>query len=141
MQVELEVEKAIKPIIDAYGYVLVDIEYKGGKYGILKIFVDRLDGGITIKEIEKLSREISLILDAENIIEERYVLEVSSPGLDRELNKDRELRWAVSKKVKLFLKNGATFGGRLEQFNENEVVVSGKVYKRSEISKIKLDEV
>lgn len=141
MQVELKVEEFIKPVIEAYGYVLVDIEYKGGKYGILKIFVDRPDGGITIKEIEKLSKEISLILDAENIIEERYILEVSSPGLDRELNKDRELKWAISKKVKLFLKNGSTFDGKLESFNEGEVVVSGKVYKRAEISKIKLNEV
>jgi len=139
--IELKVEEIITPIIQAYDYILVDIEYKGGKHGILRIFVDRKDGGITIKEIEKLSKEISLALDVEDPIKESYILEVSSPGLDRELVKDRELKWAISKKVKVFLKNGNVEEGFLNNFNNEEIIVSGKAYKRDEITKIKLNEV
>ena len=55
--------------------------------------------------------------------------------------KDRELKWAVSKKVKVFLKSGNTYEGFLNSFNDDEVVISGNVYKRSDILKIKLNEV
>ncbi len=138
----MKIESIVSPILKMYGYILVDIEYKkGGKIGLLRIFVDRKEGGITMKEIEKLSKEISLALDAEDPIEKSYILEVSSPGLDRELVKDRELSWAISKKVKLFLKDGSSYEGFLNSFNEDEVVVSGKAYKRKEIAKIKLNEV
>jgi ribosome maturation factor RimP len=138
---EEKIEAIVSPIIEKSGYILVDIEYRGGKIGILRIFVDRKGGGITIKEIEKLSKEISLALDTEDIIENSYILEVSSPGLDRELVKDRELKWAISKKVKLFLKDGSSYEGVLENFNENEVVVSNRHFKRSDIVKMKLNEV
>jgi ribosome maturation factor RimP len=122
--------------------VLVDIEYKrSGKFGILRIFIDRKEGGITIRELEEISKKISLALDVEDPIENSYTLEVSSPGLDRDLVKDRELKWAISKKVKIFLKNGTTYEGFLNSFNDDEIVISGNVYKRSEILKIKLNEV
>ncbi|MEO0202322.1 MAG: ribosome maturation factor RimP [candidate division WOR-3 bacterium] len=138
---EEKIEAIISPIIEKSGYILVDVEYKGGKIGILRIFVDRKGGGITIKEVENLSKEISLALDTEDIIKNSYILEVSSPGLDRELSKDRELKWAILKKVKLFLKDGSSFEGILEGFNNEEIIVSKRHFKRNEINKIKLNEV
>ncbi len=130
------------PIIEGEGYVLVDIEYKkSGKFSILRIFIDRKEGGITIKELEEISKKISLALDVEDPIESSYTLEVSSPGLDRDLVKDRELKWAISKKVKVFLKDGNTYEGFLNSFNDDEIVISGNVYKRNEVLKIKLNEV
>ncbi|MEO0225170.1 MAG: ribosome maturation factor RimP [candidate division WOR-3 bacterium] len=140
--IEQKIEEIVMPIIEDEGYVLVDIEYrKSGKFSILRIFIDRKEGGITIKELEEISKKISLALDVEDPIENSYTLEVSSPGLDRELVKDRELKWAISKKVKIFFKNGSTYEGFLNSFNDEEIVVSGKVYKRVDILKIKLNEV
>ena len=140
--IEQKVEEIVMPIIEDEGYVLVDIEYKrSGKFGILRIFIDRKEGGITIKELEEISKKISLALDVEDPIENSYTLEVSSPGLDRELVKDRELKWAISKKVKVFLKDGNTYEGFLNDFNDDEIIISGKAYRRSEILKIKLNEV
>jgi ribosome maturation factor RimP len=140
--IEQKIEEIVMPIIESDGYVLVDIEYKrSGKFGILRIFIDRKEGGITIRELEEISKKISLALDVEDPIENSYTLEVSSPGLDRDLVKDRELKWAISKKVKIFLKSGTTCEGFLNSFNDDEIVISGNVYKRSEILKIKLNEV
>ena len=85
------------------------------------------EGHITIKELEALSNELSVMLDVEDPIEGSYTLEVSSPGLDRELKKEREIKWAVGKKVIAHMEDGTS--------------VSGKQVDRQKVKKLKLDEV
>ena len=57
--IEQKIEEIVVPIIEGEGYVLVDIEYKkSGKFSILRIFIDRMEGGITIRELEEISKKI-----------------------------------------------------------------------------------
>ena len=75
----------LEPSVTGFGYELVGVELEGsGEGSILRVFIDR-DAGITVGDCEKASRQIGAVLDVEDPIPESYVLEVSSPGLDRPL--------------------------------------------------------
>jgi ribosome maturation factor RimP len=73
------------PILKSAGLELVDIEFvRAGRDAVLRLFIDK-EGGITLDDCADVSRELSAILDVEDLIPARYTLEVSSPGLDRPL--------------------------------------------------------
>ncbi len=140
------VEDIISPILKAKDLVLVDIDYKGlGSRSVLSVYIDGRERPVTLKECEEVSGLLSLELDARDIIDHAYVLEVSSPGLDRVLRTERELEWAKGKKVKIHFEDGREMKGRLSDFSEEDFVIeneSGKTnIKRSKVRKIKLDEV
>ena len=99
------VEALASPVLEAHGLTLVDLEVKGGgRRFLVRFFVDRSGGpgGVGIDDCRRFSEEIGDLLDVSNLIPGSYDLEVSSPGLDRELRKDRELRWAVGKRVRVW---------------------------------------
>lgn len=82
------VRSIIEPVLGPLGYELVDAKWftEHGRR-ILRIFVDR-EGGVSIGDCERISREVETLLEVEGILGERSVLEVSSPGLDRPLTKE-----------------------------------------------------
>ena len=75
----------IEPLVGRLGYELVDLEYGAGRgHGQLRVFIDR-EAGIGVDDCERVSREISALLDVEDPIPGAFTLEVSSPGFDRVL--------------------------------------------------------
>lgn len=77
------VKECLMPILGDYGLELVDIEFRpSGKRWLLRIFIDK-EGGVLLSDCEKISRELSSILDVEDFIDHPYTLEVSSPGITR----------------------------------------------------------
>src|SRR5215831_6695287 len=97
------IEEAVAPVVSGHGLELVDVEWRGLRpRGVLRLYVDKA-GGVGIGECERLSRELGDVLDAAAVIDGGYELEVSSPGLDRQLKKDREYRWAVGKQIRCWL--------------------------------------
>lgn len=75
------------PILESMGLELVDIEFgKVGRDAVLRLFIDK-EGGVMLDDCADVSRELSMILDVEDVITCNYTLEVSSPGLDRPLKK------------------------------------------------------
>lgn len=88
--IEATIEELVQPIIDSNNFELVDVEYvkEAGEY-YLRIFVDK-EGGISLNECEVVSRALSEILDVKDPIKDNYYLEVSSPGLDRPLKKEKD---------------------------------------------------
>jgi ribosome maturation factor RimP len=82
-----QIENIVTPVLASMGLELVEVEYKReGKAMILRLFIDR-EGGITLDDCADVSREVSEILDVEDVIPGKYSLEVSSPGLDRPLKR------------------------------------------------------
>jgi len=95
----------VEPVIEDEGYTLVDVTYRREPVGwVLRAYVDR-EGGITVGECAQISRRIGDLIEAKNLIEQSYTLEVSSPGLDRPLKEDRDFKWALGKKVRVLKKN------------------------------------
>ncbi|SRR5579885_2012391 len=83
-----KVMELLEPHIERQGFELVSVEYKGGaRGGFLRLFVDRPGGGISLDELEGLSRVVGDLLDVYDPVEGRYTLEVSSPGINRPLTK------------------------------------------------------
>ena len=79
-----------EPIVETKGLELVDVEYnKEGDNWILRVFIDK-EGGIDLEDCEQVSEELSTHLDVEDPIDHSYLLEVSSPGLDRPLRTDED---------------------------------------------------
>lgn len=88
-------------MIDEHHFELVDVEWvKEGANWYLRVFIDK-EGGITVDDCELISRAFEEILDREDYISENYIFEVSSPGLDRPLKKEKDFREVSEKTVKL----------------------------------------
>lgn len=120
---ELRIEAVIQPVLRSHGLELVDLEWRAhGPRGVLRVFVDK-PGGVVLADIERVSREVGDILDVADLIPERYDLEVSSPGLDRQLRKDREFLWARGKRVRCWLADGEEIAGRLVDVADDRLVV------------------
>ncbi|WP_209427552.1 ribosome maturation factor RimP [Pararhodobacter sp. SW119] len=77
----------VAPAVEAMGFELVRLRLMAGKTRILQIMADRPDGGIEVDECAEISTVVSAVLDVEDPIEDAYVLEVSSPGIDRPLTR------------------------------------------------------
>ena len=76
---EQKTEAILQPIVDRYGFELVDVEYvKEGSNWYLRAYIDK-DGGIFVNDCELVHRELSDILDEQDFVEDSYILEVSSP--------------------------------------------------------------
>ena len=87
--IETKVENLLKPIIENLGYELYDVLYvKEGKDYYLRVVIDS-SKGIDLDDCEKVNNAINDILDEADYIKEQYFLEVSSPGLERLLRKDK----------------------------------------------------
>ena len=89
MNIEEKIKEIIEPSVNAEGFDLVRVLFSGAeKDNTLQIMVERLDGqNMTSDDCEKLSRSVSALLDVEDVIDSRYLLEISSPGIDRPLVK------------------------------------------------------
>ena len=89
-EIVAKVEEMVTAITDEKGFETVDVEYvkEAGQF-YLRVYVDK-EGGISLNECEEVSRALSPKLDEDDFIEENYYLEVSSPGIDRALKRDKE---------------------------------------------------
>ena len=91
------------PIVTAEGYEIYDVEYvKEGPHWFLRLFITR-DEGVNIDHCETISRALSSVLDEKDIISSNYFLEVSSPGVERNLRQDEHFENAVGEKVRIKL--------------------------------------
>ncbi|GAA3662403.1 ribosome maturation factor RimP [Asaccharospora irregularis] len=88
--IETTVEEIVEKITEPLGFEIVDVEYvkEAGEY-YLRVYLDK-EGGISLDDCEQVSRKLSEQLDKQDPISENYFLEVSSPGLDRPLKKEKD---------------------------------------------------
>lgn len=140
------VEQMLEPIMEENKCELVDVEYlKENGQWYLRIYADK-ENGITIDDCEIISRALEVKLDAEDPIDEAYILEVSSPGLDRVLKKDKDFQrymgYSVDVKLYKAINKQKEFTGILEAFNDENITidVDGQemVFERSKIAMVRL---
>lgn len=127
---EQKTEEILQPIVDRYGFELVDVEYvKEGANYYLRAYIDK-DGGIFVNDCEMVHRELSDILDEKDFVEGSYILEVSSPGLGRPLKKDKDFKRSIGKEVEIKtykrIDNKKEFCGVLTAYDENTVTILAK---------------
>lgn len=144
---ESKTETLIQPLIDANHFELVDVEWvKEGANWYLRVFIDK-EGGITVDDCELISRAFEEILDKEDYISENYIFEVSSPGLDRPLKKEKDFARSIGKdvEIKLYkaLNKEKEFVGVLTDYDPETITItlddeSTMVFKRSDVALIRL---
>ena len=129
MAVDLDqVHAIVERVAASLGLEIVEIELRGGgKSRMLRIFIDK-PGGVTHEDCANLSREVSAIFDVEDAIPGgSYVLEVSSPGLDRKLSRAADFERFQGSRVKLTTKDPVNgnrhFEGRLERFESGRLTL------------------
>ena len=94
----------IEPLAARLGYELVELEFAAGRsHGVLRIFIDQ-PAGVGVEDCERMSREVSALMDVEDPIQTTYTLEVSSPGFDRVLRTRPHFDRFVGERVHVELK-------------------------------------
>lgn len=117
---EAKAEQMLTPLMEEHGFELVDVEYvKEAGNWYLRAYVDK-EGGITLDDCELVNRAWSDMMDADDFIEDAYILEVSSPGLGRQLKKEKDFKRSIGEDIDLhFYKGQKILGGK----NGKEVTV------------------
>ena len=143
---EQKAEALVAPIVEKYGFELVDVEYvkEGGNF-YLRAYVDK-PGGITVEDCETVSREFSDKLDEADFIDEAYIMEVSSPGLGRPLKKEKDFKRSLGEEVEIRtyrpINREKEFYGILTAYDENSVTIDcegeEKIFQKADIALIRL---
>lgn len=128
-------EAVIVPVVTGLGCEFVGLEYLSqGKHSILRIYIDRPGGGVTIDDCSKISRQVGSVLDVEaDLVRGAYTLEVSSPGVDRKIFTLEQFLQFVGQKVQITvqvpLEGKRNFKGLLIEVKDQELLldVNGKV--------------
>jgi ribosome maturation factor RimP len=130
-----ELMKLLEPAVEQLGYELSDIEVKvGGRDGVVRLFIDKADG-VGLEDCEAVSRQVSALLDVEDPLPGHYVLEVSSPGLDRRLTKVAHFQRFMGEDIRVTLRvpieGRKSFRGALRGVDEEniEVEVDGESHQ------------
>lgn len=117
----------VGPVIEGLGFELVRIRLMGGKTRILQIMADRPEGGIEVDDCAAISTAVSAVLDVEDPIEENYVLEVSSPGIDRPLTRLKDFEMWVDYEARIetteLIDGRRRFKGTLQGTEGDEVLI------------------
>lgn len=140
-------EAKVRPLIEEMGYELLEVEYKKEFDGMSLIFTIDSENGVAIDDCEKVNKAIDPVIDELNPTnDEPYTLVVSSPGLDRQLKTDRDLKRTIGKEVTLTLfskiDGKKSFEGELLSFDEKTVTIrtgdGEKNFDRDKIAGLKL---
>ena len=131
------IQDMVEPILVNKNMELVDLEFhKEGIGKVLRLYIDKING-VTVEDCASISRELSTLMDVNDVIEEKYVLEVSSPGLRRPLKKIDDFKKfkgsLVLVKTIEKIENRKVFKGYLNDVNDEgiEIDISGSLYKIS----------
>lgn len=101
-RIEAEVEKIVEELLMNTALELVAVDYVKERDWYLRVFIDK-EGGVDLDDCQDLSRKLEELLDAQDLIKTSYILEVSSPGLDRELKKPRDFQREMGKDIDVSL--------------------------------------
>ena len=144
---EARTEALLLPIMEEMHFELVDVEYvKEGSTWYLRAYIDK-EGGITVDDCEIVSRAFSDRLDAEDFIDDAYIMEVSSPGLGRPLKKEKDYKRSMGKELEIrtyrAIERNREFYGILTAYDDNSVTIleedgTERVFQKSDIALIRL---
>ncbi len=135
MDVVARIEGFLRDRVELDGVELVHVEYRPeGSPSVLRIYIDKL-GGVGLKDCERVSKQASALLDDETFTLSRFVLEVSSPGIERPLFKEADYRRFVGKEIRLFttetIEDRRKFTGLIRTFSEGilKLEFDGETYQ------------
>lgn len=140
-RIEAEVEKIVEELLENTALELVAVDYVKERDWYLRVFIDK-EGGVDLDDCQDLSRKLEELLDAQDLIKTSYILEVSSPGLDRELKKPRDFQREMGKDidVNLFapLDGKKVVTGPLSAYDGETINVGDMAIPMDKVAKVNL---
>lgn len=138
---EIKIEELVKPIIEDLGYLVYDVMYqKEGKDNFLRIYIDS-SNGIGLNDCELVNNSITDILDEKNYIKDQYYLEISSPGIERNLRRKEQFERNIGNKIEVHLYKQVdgkkVIVGNLKEFSEEYIIVDDKKIENKNIASAK----
>ena len=133
---EARAEKLLEPIMEENHFELVDVEYvKEAGNWYLRAYVDK-EGGITLDDCELVTRAWSDLMDENDFIPEAYILEVSSPGLGRQLKKEKDFKRSIGQDVdvKFYQSRKIPAGRNGKEVSVKEITGTLKAYTKEKIT-------
>jgi len=122
-----ELKNIILPLVKEEGFVLVELKFiRTGRNFLLRLLVDRPQGGISLSDCAQLNENIGRLLDEKDAIQNQYNLEVSSPGLDRNLVTEEDFSRCLDRNVRINLKEPVS--GRMDWEGRIKKVEAGLLY-------------
>lgn len=144
---EAKVEAYLEPVMKEHNFELVDVEYvKEAGNWYLRAYIDK-EGGIGVDDCADISRLLGAWLDEKDLIEDSYILEVSSPGLGRPLKKDKDFARETGKEVEVRLYRAVDrqkeFTGLLTAYDADTITIeledgTERTFNRSDIALVRL---
>lgn len=124
---EQKTDQLLQPILNANQFELYDVEYlKEGGNWFLRVYIDK-ENGISVDDCVLVSRALSDLLDKHDYIPDSYILEVSSPGLGRQLKRDKHFEKSIGEEVEVKLYKAINkrkeFVGLLTAFDQNTITI------------------
>ncbi len=118
----------VEPVVRSEALVLVELQWRSeGRGHVLRIYLDRREGGVTLEECAEVSRQVSHLLDVEDVIPGSFHLEVSSPGLTRRIKRPQEFELFAGRPARLVVQEEggktATIKGILKGLKADEVLI------------------
>ncbi|MFY9585492.1 MAG: ribosome maturation factor RimP [Candidatus Acidiferrales bacterium] len=128
-----KIRQAAERVARSEGIEVVDVEWKVGRQRFLRVYIDKPEG-ISHRDCELVSQQLSVILDVEDLVPgQRYILEISSPGLDRKLTRPADFERFVGRLARIStlepVENAKFFEGRLAGYADGmvQIEVKGRV--------------
>ena len=124
-QITGRIHELVEPVLSNIGFELIDVEYLSmhGRW-VLRLYIDKA-GGVTIDDCAYVSNELGDLIDVKDIINHEYILEVSSPGLNRPLKREKDFLRVIGEKVKVRtikpIDGCRNFTGRIRDFHDNTI--------------------
>lgn len=144
---EMRTEQLLEPIVSEHGFEVVDVEYvKEGSNWYLRAYIDK-QGGITIDDLEMVSRALSDKLDEADFVSDAYILEVSSPGLGRPLKKEKDFARNIGEEVEVHLYRAINkkkeYVGLLKNYDKESFVIEEEdgneiTFNKAEVALVRL---
>lgn len=136
-----QIQRLLEPILGSLGLTLWNLEFrKEGPQWLLRVYIDREPGGVTLDDCAAVSRDLGTVLDVEELVPHAYTLEVSSPGLDRSLTKPEHYRKSLGKQVRIktfqAINDQKVFRGSLSGIEDSVAVLE---MENGEVLRIPLD--
>lgn len=140
-RIETEVENIVEKLLENTALELVAVDYVKERDWYLRVFIDK-EGGVDLDDCQDLSRKLEEILDGQDLIKTSYILEVSSPGLDRELKKPKDFQREMGKDIDVSLfapMNGKkVVTGALTAYDGESIQVDDMAIPMDKVAKVNL---
>jgi ribosome maturation factor RimP len=141
MDVVAKIKELAESVLQEPGHFIVEVLYFGKTRPVRLMVIMDGDNGITIDHCADLSRKLAVLLEEQNVLEDAYLLEVSTPGLDHPLKMKRQYFKNKGRQFKVHLKDKSMVQGKLEEVSDDKLTITQVEKKETKVTEVAFDQI